>query len=94
MPFTRAINCTVCPAGMVVAAVMAGRSTQEIARSLVLSSAAIKRDLGDLFKTFGVGSRLELAAFGAELGIRPARLSTTVDRSGTQDLDPTPSSDS
>jgi DNA-binding CsgD family transcriptional regulator len=57
-----------------VGCVMAGRSTRDMARRLSLSEASIKRELGELFRSSGVGSRLELAALGSALGIRPARV--------------------
>lgn len=60
----------------VIRAVMAGQDNHAIAQGLCLSSASVKRELGGLFRSLRLGSRLALSAEGAALGLTPRRAVT------------------
>lgn len=57
----------------ILSALVAGQSNRDIAQSIYLSEASVKREIAALFQEFGVGNRLALAARASELGVHARR---------------------
>lgn len=58
----------------ILAGVLAGQTNAELGKGLRLSHASVKREMGELFRAFGLANRLALAHYALSLGIRPARV--------------------
>ena len=55
----------------VLVGIASGRRNHEIARSLHLSAASVKRELAELFRSLGAQNRIEASVVCLQLGIRP-----------------------